>query len=80
MVKIDVCLSQFNAKSILLKKFGNSRAVFDGIIKMLIRYWNCFLVWVKSIVAEMLKEKKKKLKDVFHKPDSINHNAFRVIF
>ena len=40
--KVDVCLNQFNAKSILLKMFGNFRAVFDGIMKMLIR--SCFLV------------------------------------
>ena len=40
--KIDVCLNQFNAKSVLLKKFGNFRAVFDGIIKMLIKALELF--------------------------------------
>ena len=55
-------------------------AVFEDI-RTLISYWNCFLVWAKSIAVEMVIEKKKrKLKDVFHKVDSRNCNAYSAIF
>ena len=55
-------------------------AVFEDI-KMLISYWNCFLVWATSITVDMVIEKKKrKLKDVFYKVDSRNYNAYRATF